>query len=67
MRTSIGIRQLPIAIAAATVLLARVAGAQQHNVPSSHHGSADAAQQVKWLEDPERDKWQKPDEVVAAL
>ena len=67
MRTSIGFRELPIAIVAATVLLAKVANAQQHNVPSAHHAFSDVAQQVKWLEDPERDKWQKPDEVVAAL
>ncbi|HYA34829.1 MAG TPA: methyltransferase domain-containing protein [Candidatus Binataceae bacterium] len=67
MRTSILIRQLAIVITAAILFLARAASAQQHNVPSAHHDFSDAAQQVKWLEDPERDKWQKPDEVVKAL
>ena len=35
--------------------------------PDRHHAFADPAERAKKWNDPERDKWQKPDEIVAAL
>lgn len=64
------ILRLAVAIA---VLIAMPAGAQDHDrhgvaVPHSRdHAFTDAKRWAKVFDDPERDKWQKPEEVIAAL
>jgi arsenite methyltransferase len=40
--------------------------AQEHE-PSAHHGFSDVQHWLKVFESPERDRWQKPDEVVKAM
>ena len=38
-----------------------------HRIESAHHGFSDIDQWVKVFEDPARDAWQKPDDIVKAL
>jgi len=51
--------------AALACLLAAAATAQ--TLPPHHHGFGDAAEWAKVFDDPERDGWQRPDEVIRAL
>jgi ubiquinone/menaquinone biosynthesis C-methylase UbiE len=54
---------------AAVVICCTLAGtlAVSAQVPHQHHPPADAAEYARILEDPSRDAWQKPHEVVEAL
>ena len=49
------------------VLIFIAAGAGFGQVEHQHHPPRDAAEYARVLENPERDKWQKPHEVVMAL
>ena len=57
--------QRALAAGALAFVLASAALAQEPD--GHHHRFADAAQWAKVFDDPERDRWQRPDEVVAAL
>ena len=56
----------PALAAAALVWLLGCAALAQEPA-GHHHRFTDAAQWAKVFDDPERDRWQRPDEVVAAL
>ena len=55
-----------LAAAALAVVLGCAAFAQEPPA-GHHHRFTDAAQWAKVFDDPQRDRWQRPDEVVAAL
>jgi arsenite methyltransferase len=48
-------------------LILFLSGAVAAQVPNQHHAPRSASEYARVLEDPSRDAWQKPDEVVAAL
>jgi ubiquinone/menaquinone biosynthesis C-methylase UbiE len=57
------------ALGLAVVLLLGCAGTPVHLSSGNRdpHGPADVEAHMEWLESPERDAWQKPDQVIAAL
>ncbi len=63
------IATLNVAFVIGLSVLSLVGGAAQttHQVDDAHHGFSDVGQWSQMLEGAERDKWQKPDEVVENL
>ncbi len=55
------------ALAAASLAFALGCTAFAQEPAGHHHRFTDAAQWARVFDDPERDRWQRPDEVVAAL
>lgn len=64
VRVSNAVRRRMTLAAAATLLTAGIAAAQ---VPHQHHPPASAKEYARVLEDPSRDEWQKPHEVITEL
>jgi SAM-dependent methyltransferase len=56
---------LPLCVAAGVALLPAAAHAQSHH--TGQHSFGDAEQWAKKFDDPKRDAWQKPHEVIQAL
>lgn len=64
------VRSLALLVASAILPWAGRAAAQDPNAPhdaTAHHSFGDVEKFEKIFDDPQRDTWQKPDEVIAAL